>query len=174
MAWNGICMVHIGSVIRQEMINQRRPVSWLAEELCCDRSTVYKMLHRESVDSYTLFRISQLLSVNFFKYYTEELGFWTTCGDFFHKVWNNQPQVHVSRQRKIMYFCTINKYNLWWNHGSHMGQGRGFRQDGRSCLLQVGFQSPFLFRRQSHGNSFDEESQVCQDSGLQGYMFYKR
>lgn len=69
------CMIHIGLAIRQEMVSQRRSVAWLAEELCYDRSSVYKMLHRESMDSYTLFRISQLLSMNFFKYYTDELGF---------------------------------------------------------------------------------------------------
>lgn len=66
-------MLHIGSIIEQELRRQRRSVSWFAKELCCDRTNVYKLFKKEEVDTRLLYRISVILSHDFFKYYTEQL-----------------------------------------------------------------------------------------------------
>lgn len=66
-------MLHIGSIIKQELHRQRRSVSWFAKELCCDRTNVYKLFKKEEVDTRLLYRISVILSHDFFKYYTEQL-----------------------------------------------------------------------------------------------------
>ena len=66
-------MVHIGHLIEQELRRQRRSVSWFARELYCDRTNVYKLFQKESIDTMLLYRISVVLSHDFFQYYTEEL-----------------------------------------------------------------------------------------------------
>lgn len=66
-------MLHIGSIIEQELRRQRRSVSWFAKELCCDRTNVYKLFKKKEVDTRLLYRISVILSHDFFKYYTEQL-----------------------------------------------------------------------------------------------------
>ena len=73
-------MVHIGLLIEQELRRQRRSVSWFARELYCDRTNVYKLFRKESIDTLLLFRISTVLSHDFFKYYTDEFSDETGCG----------------------------------------------------------------------------------------------
>ena len=65
-------MVHIGQLIEQELRRQRRSVSWFAKELYCDRTNVYKLFRKESIDTLLLYRISYVLSHDFFKYYTDD------------------------------------------------------------------------------------------------------
>ena len=50
--------VHIGSLIGDELRRQRRPAAWLAQEICCDRTNVYKILRKGSIDTELLCRIS--------------------------------------------------------------------------------------------------------------------
>ena len=52
---------------------QRRPAAWLAQEICCDRTNVYKIFHRASIDTELLLRISNVLKRNFFDVYTDRL-----------------------------------------------------------------------------------------------------
>ncbi len=66
-------MVHIGQLIEQELRRQRRSVSWFAKELYCDRTNVYKLFRKESVDTSLLYRISVILSHDFFRYYSDYL-----------------------------------------------------------------------------------------------------
>ena len=54
--------------------------SWFARELYCDRTNVYKLFRKESIDTLLLFRISTVLSHDFFKYYTDEFSDETGCG----------------------------------------------------------------------------------------------
>lgn len=62
--------VHIGREIRNYMERGRLSASWLAEKLCCDRTNIYKMFGRPSLDSETLLRISVFLRHDFFAIYT--------------------------------------------------------------------------------------------------------
>lgn len=66
-------MEHLGSLIKQELERQERSVSWLARKLSCDRTKVYRLLQKHSIDTYDLLRISFLLSHDFFADLSEEL-----------------------------------------------------------------------------------------------------
>lgn len=71
MVYAFFIMIHIGHIIEQELRRQRRSISWFAKELYCDRTNVYKIFHKASIDTLLLYRISTILSHNFFQYYTE-------------------------------------------------------------------------------------------------------
>ena len=60
----------IGELIREKLIEERRSAIWLAEKLCCHRSTVHKILNKSLIDTELLLRISLVLDFNFFNYYT--------------------------------------------------------------------------------------------------------
>lgn len=49
-----------------------RSVTWFANKLYCDRTNTYKIFKRQSIDTELLLRISQVLHVNFFEYYSRE------------------------------------------------------------------------------------------------------
>ena len=65
-------MVHIGGAIKSELLRQERSISWLARKLYCDRSNVYDIFKRRSIDTDLLLRISLVLKRNFFELYTSE------------------------------------------------------------------------------------------------------
>lgn len=64
-------MSHIGSLIKQELERQERSASWLAKRLCCDRTNIYKIFLKESIDVQMLVRISIALKHNFLKEYAD-------------------------------------------------------------------------------------------------------
>ena len=66
-------MIHIGKEIEAELRRQERTISWLARKLVCDRSTVYAIFQRQSINTEVLLQISLILNVNFFKLYLKEL-----------------------------------------------------------------------------------------------------
>ena len=66
-------MIHIGTLIKEELQRQERSVTWFAKKLCCERTNVYSIFKRESIDTALLFRISLILHHNFFVYYDTEL-----------------------------------------------------------------------------------------------------
>ena len=67
--------VHIGSLISNELKRQRRPVAWLAQEICCDRTNVYKIFRKGSIDTELLCRISVALEHDFFTDFQLACGF---------------------------------------------------------------------------------------------------
>ena len=66
---------HIGSLIGSELRRQRRPAAWLAQEICCDRTNVYKILRKGSIDTELLCRISVALDHDFFAEFQHACGF---------------------------------------------------------------------------------------------------
>ncbi len=66
-------MVHIGQIIETELHRQERSVTWFANKLYCDRTNVYSIFKRKSIDTELLQRISIILHHNFFNYYLTEL-----------------------------------------------------------------------------------------------------
>jgi hypothetical protein len=60
-------MVHIGSLIEQELRRQERSVSWFTRKLYCDRTNVYKIFKKQSIDTQLLEQISIILQHNFFE-----------------------------------------------------------------------------------------------------------
>jgi len=67
-------MIHIGSLIEQELRRQDRYVTWLASELHCDRTNVYKIFKKKSIDTKLLENISVILRHNFFLDYSEKIS----------------------------------------------------------------------------------------------------
>lgn len=65
-------MVHIGQLIRQELKEQGRSVTWLAKNLNYSRSNVYIIFDKPTLDTSVLMQISKLLDVDFFRYYSKE------------------------------------------------------------------------------------------------------
>jgi hypothetical protein len=59
-------MVDIGKEIRIELRKQGRRVTWLAEQLDMRRATLYDVFRKNSIDTYLLKRIGQLLGKDFF------------------------------------------------------------------------------------------------------------
>lgn len=65
--------MHIGEAIKKELERQGKTVVWFAEKLPCHRTHVYHILHRSSIDTHLLERISKILNHNFFTDIAKEL-----------------------------------------------------------------------------------------------------
>ena len=64
--------VHVGKMIQNEMLRQGRTVKWLAEQIYCEKSNIYKLFKRHSIDLEQLMRISEVLDHNFLRDCFEE------------------------------------------------------------------------------------------------------
>jgi hypothetical protein len=73
MTTNKIKMIHIGSLIEQELRRQERSVARFARKLHCDPSNVYKIFKKQSIDTQLLENISSILQHNFFLYYSNKV-----------------------------------------------------------------------------------------------------
>ena len=67
-------MINIGKIIKDELDRQGKSVGWLAKELECNRSTVYRYVARNSIDTAILAEISIILKKDFFKIISEEIN----------------------------------------------------------------------------------------------------
>lgn len=65
--------IHIGKLIREQLRIQGRSVTWLAKQIPCDRSNLYKIFEKQSVDMDLLFRMSSCLDYDFFFLYSDLL-----------------------------------------------------------------------------------------------------
>lgn len=65
--------IFIGKIIEEELRNQERSVVWLSRKLNCNRTNVYKIFNRTSIDTELLLNISIILKRNFFEPYTSQL-----------------------------------------------------------------------------------------------------
>ena len=66
--------LHIGHEIQQELRRQERSVAWFARRLACDRTNVYRIFDKESLDTRLLMRISTILVRDFFVLYSQQLN----------------------------------------------------------------------------------------------------
>ena len=57
---------HLGSLIKQDLMSQERTVAWFARKLCMDRSNVYRLFQKNSIDTMLLSRISSVLGKDYF------------------------------------------------------------------------------------------------------------
>ena len=55
-------MIHIGQLIKTELERQERTPTWLARKINCDRTNIYRIFERESIDTALLSRISTALN----------------------------------------------------------------------------------------------------------------
>ena len=67
-------MIHIGNIIKKVFEAQGGSASWLAKQLCCDRTNIYSIFKRESIDTALLEKISIILNHDFFKYYSRDIN----------------------------------------------------------------------------------------------------
>lgn len=67
---NSASRISIGQIIEKELRSQERSVAWFCRKIHCDRRNVYDIFRRESIDTSLLLRISEVLGVDFFKYYS--------------------------------------------------------------------------------------------------------
>ena len=65
--------IFIGKQIEDELRSQQRSVVWLSQKLNCNRTNVYKIFTRQSIDAELLLKISNALQRNFFESYTVRL-----------------------------------------------------------------------------------------------------
>ena len=65
--------VHIGQMIENELRSQGRSVVWLAHKIYCEKSNIYKMFRRSSIELDQLMQISVALEHNFLKDCYEEI-----------------------------------------------------------------------------------------------------
>lgn len=63
--------IHIGKLIQEELKRQGRRIDWFASQLCCDRSNIYKLYKRRSLDTDLLLHISEILEFDFFEVYSQ-------------------------------------------------------------------------------------------------------
>lgn len=61
--------IHIGEIIKAELLRQQRTPAWLARKINCDRTNIYHIFSRRSIDTDRLMQISVALSVNFFEFF---------------------------------------------------------------------------------------------------------
>ena len=61
-----VTMRPIGILIKEELEKQERSITWFARKLSCDRSNIYRLFQKESIDTNLLVRISILLGKDFF------------------------------------------------------------------------------------------------------------
>ena len=66
-------MVNVGQRIKDELERQERTVSWLARKLNCNRSTVYRIFSKNSIDTLMLAKISHILNHNFIRELSEDM-----------------------------------------------------------------------------------------------------
>lgn len=69
-----IKMKPIGQLIKEELIKQERSVSWFAKKLSCDRTNIYRLFQKNSIDTGLLVRISIILKRNFLQELSEEIN----------------------------------------------------------------------------------------------------
>ena len=65
--------MHIGQLIRVELVRQHHSATWFAQALGCSRTSVYKIFEKSSIDTDLLLRICDVLKVDFFRIYSGEL-----------------------------------------------------------------------------------------------------
>lgn len=68
-----IMIPHIGQLIANELCRQGRSRAWLAKKINCERSNIYDIVKRESIDTQLLMKISIALNHDFFKSYCDAL-----------------------------------------------------------------------------------------------------
>ena len=64
--------IHVGSLIKEELKRQERSISWFARKLYCDRSNVYDIFRRKSIDTELLLKICLILDYDFFSFYSKQ------------------------------------------------------------------------------------------------------
>jgi predicted transcriptional regulator len=60
--------IHLGELIKKVMKEKGITAAWLAKQIPCSESNIYKILKKASIDCHTLCRISKILNYDFCMY----------------------------------------------------------------------------------------------------------
>ncbi|MDR0743812.1 MAG: XRE family transcriptional regulator [Tannerella sp.] len=63
--------LHIGRLIREKAETEGYSACRLAKRLHCDRSNIYKLYRKRTIDAEFLLQISIALNYDFFRYYSD-------------------------------------------------------------------------------------------------------
>ncbi len=58
---------HLGKMIKEELDRQGRSITWLAKQIDCTRSNLYKLFRNPWINTQILFKICRALNRDFFK-----------------------------------------------------------------------------------------------------------
>ncbi|MDR2065926.1 MAG: helix-turn-helix domain-containing protein [Prevotellaceae bacterium] len=75
--------INIGKLIHEQLKKDGRKVSWLAKEIYCDRSHLYRIFKQNSIDTGLLMRISNALNCDFF----------ALLSSYYKKTGNQEPNM---------------------------------------------------------------------------------
>ena len=65
--------IHVGSLVRSELLRQQKSVSWLAEKLGIQRPNCYRILNAQSLQTELLCRLSFVFRHDFFADLSKQL-----------------------------------------------------------------------------------------------------
>ena len=110
--------IHIGSLIYDKLKENRRSTSWLAQKLHCDRTNIYKIFKKSSIDTALLLKINLALKIDFFVYYTDiykdTVNKWNILStNWLQNVDKSATKTFHSRQNKIIFLhplTNVKKY----------------------------------------------------------------
>ena len=63
--------IHIGNLIKNKLKEDGRSALWLAKKINCERTNIYKIFEKPSINTSLLLKIALLLKTNFFAHYSE-------------------------------------------------------------------------------------------------------
>lgn len=69
---NVIIFVHVGEMVSEAMYQRHISKRMFADEIGTDRSNVYRILKKDSIETNQLYRFSKVLKHNFFRDLAEE------------------------------------------------------------------------------------------------------
>jgi len=65
--------IHIGKLIKKQIHEEGRSITWFARKLSYERRNIYNLFEKPSLNSHLLLRISKILKHNFFEHYYKYL-----------------------------------------------------------------------------------------------------
>ena len=66
--------IDIGQCIKAQLERQGKTTVWLAAQLGCHRTNLYKIYEKRTIDTGILLRISKIMGYDFFQLYSEEIN----------------------------------------------------------------------------------------------------
>lgn len=66
--------IHLGTLVRRKMREHGISINEFAEAIHCDRTNVYNIFKRKSMDVQLVVRISNALNYDFLQYYHQEIN----------------------------------------------------------------------------------------------------
>lgn len=64
--------IHVGEMVAEVMYQQHVSITEFADRICTDRSNMYRILKKDSIETNQLYRYSKELNHNFFRDLSEE------------------------------------------------------------------------------------------------------